>query len=696
MKTLTIWFVLIMFLPIGSAVLAQEEGGAEVEAGEDDVIEMHGVDKLDTLLGFVQLMTDRIIVYDAGLKNNKVKIYGTARILRKNLIRFVETILEMNGYTMIDAPGNVLRVIQTTRTGEPIALRIGREEDLPDSSATVTQVITLKYADTSKVNALVRGMITAKEGKVTMYDDLNIMFITDAAYKIKKILTVIDLIDKPKPKVILETVKVEHAPATELAKTLDNLMQRKATREKAGKKSINRAYIVADGRSNSIIILGLVEEIADVKKVLATLDMPLEPHKGVFHSYKLKNTSAADLAKVLIELYQKKAVAERGRKGVTPQELARQPSIVPEPNSNSLLIIAPPDVYAEIKKLIIDLDVRRPQVLIEVMLVEVTLDQTRDIGIELATGDEPKSGRDTIYAGTGFGLSSITLEDGKPVRIPSFSGTGLFAGVFRGTAHIPAILRAWETQGDVDVLSVPRVVTDDNSDAVISIGDEVPYQKQTLQNQIRDITWGTARAMMELKITPHISEADYLRLDLSFKVERFGAQPDVTAPPPKSTRNATTKVTIPNESTVIIGGLTRVSMRDTENRIPGLSRIPLLGRLFKRTIKVRTKTNLFIFITPHILRGEDFEDLKSVSSTAEVKMREVRGKDWRQEVGLWSPVDRMKGYVESETLPEIIPLEVETVIGEEKPVKTEIKEEKDAGEPEDAFKSDKKRDRRRR
>lgn len=696
MKTLTVWFVLIMFLSIGSAVFAQEEGGAEVEAGEDDVIEMHGVDKLDTLLGFVQLMTDRIIVYDAGLKNNKVKIYGTARILRKNLIRFVETILEMNGYTMIDAPGNVLRVMQITGTGEPIALRIGREEDLPDSSATVTQVITLKYADTSKVNALVRGMVTAREGKVTMYDDLNVMFITDAAYKIKKILTVIDLIDKPKPKVILETVKIEHAPATELAKTLDNLMQRKATREKAGKKSINRAYIVADERSSSIIILGLEEEIADVKKVLATLDQPLEENKGVFHSYQLKNTSAVDLAKVLIDLYQKKAVAERGRKGVTSREQQRQPSIVPEPNSNSLLIIAPPDVYAEIEQLIETLDVRRPQVLIEVMLVEVTLDQTRDIGIELATGDEPKSGRDTIYAGTGFGLSSIALEDGKPVRIPSFSGTGLFAGVFRGTAHIPAILRAWETQGEVDVLSVPRVVTDDNSDAVISIGDEVPYQKQILQNQFRDITWGTARAQMELKITPHISEDDYLRLDLSFKVERFGAQPDVTAPPPKSTRNATTKVTIPNESTVIIGGLTRVSMRDTENRVPGLSRIPLLGRLFKRTVKVRTKTNLFIFITPHILRGEDFEDLKSVSNTAEVKMREVRGRDWRQEVGLWSPADGMKSYVESEIPPEIIPLEVETVIGEEKPVKTEIKEEKDAGEPEDVFESDKKRDRRRR
>ena len=223
------------------------------------------------------------------------------------------------------------------------------------------------------------------------------------------------------------------------------------------------------------------------------------------------------------------------------------------------------------------------------------------IGFEFITGDKPKDGRDTIFAGTGFGLSTITLdEEFRPVRVPLL-GTGLFTGVFKDQNHIPALLRTWETAGDVDVLAVPRVLTNDNSDATISIGDEVPYQRTTVQNDIRDITWATSTAMMELKITPHISEADHLRLDLAFKMERFGAQPDLTAPPPKSSRNATTKITVPDMSTIILGGLTHTTVTESETRVPLLHRIPILGSLFKSKRLKDERKELLIFVTPRIL-----------------------------------------------------------------------------------------------
>lgn len=677
MHRVTPWILPVLILLCGPSAAGQE---APLPAGGgEDIIEMHGVDKLDTLLGFVDMMTDKTIVYDASIKTNRVKIYGKVEVARKNLLRFVETILEMNGYVMAEAPGNVLRVIPTKGTGEPIALRVGTEEELPESSAIVTQVLVLKHADPARVNALIRGMVSSSpKGGVTIYDDLGMLFITDAAYKVKKILGVIDQIDRPAPKVELETVRVKHAPVTELARTLDTLLQRKASREKAGRKSIERAYIVADERSSSVIILGLVKEIEDVKRVLENLDRPLAEEEGVFHTYQLKNQSAEDIAKVLAELYQKKAAAERTGKGAAARAREREPSIVPEPNTNSLLIIAPPDVYLEMEQLILKLDVRRPQVLIELLLVELSLDRTTDVGVELATGDTPKKGVDTIFAGTGFGLSGIELgDDGIPVRTPRL-GTGLFAGMFHGTTHIPVILRAWETVGNVEVLAVPRVLTNDNEEAMIKIGDQVPYQVTTHRETTTDITWAFSEANMTLKITPHISEAEHLRLDLDFQVDSFGAQLAAGSPPPKSTRQANTKITIPNEITVIIGGLTHTTVMDTDNRVPGLWRIPLIGRAFRRTTKVKAKTHLFIFITPHILREEAFGDLTDISSKVEIEMKDVKKMDWRDEVEVWGTKEGVP--------PRITPLEAETV----------IKEEKDAGDAGNAVEAGGKRNRRRR
>ncbi len=697
--------------PTGAPPRPASPGAAAATAGEkveEDIIEMHGVDKLETLLRFVDKMTDKVVVYDSSIRATKVKIFGTARIPKKDLLAFVETILAMNGATMVEAPGNILRVVPAREVTEPVNLYIGKEP-LPDTSATVTQVIKLEYANTGQVNTLVRGLITPQTGKVVVYDSLNMLFVTDSAYKLKKVMGIIDMVDIPAPKVQLETIKVEHAPVGEMARTLDTLMQRKAARERTGKKTIERAYIVADERSSSLIVLGLPEEIDEVKKVKDSLDLPVEQIGGMFHYYQLKNTSAADLAKVLVDLYQRKAVAERTRTpGAKPAPAEQQPSIVPEPNTNSLLIIAPMDVYKEMEALIAKLDIRRPQVLIEAMLVELSLDNTKDLGFEFITGDKPKAGTDTIVAGTGFGFSSMEFdEEFRPIRVPLL-GTGLSAGMFRDENHIPVLLRAWETAGDVEVLAVPRVLTNDNADATISIGDEVPYQRTTITNDTRDITWATSTALMELKITPHISEADHLRLDLAFKLERFGAQPDLTAPPPKSTRNATMKITVPDKSSVVVGGLTHTTMTDSETRVPLLHRIPILGHLFKRTTKIRRKSHLFLFITPRILRPDEGEDkftgLKEISDSVEKKVKDLKKEDWKRETETWGAGEGNEKKTEPPKVPEVDPLPAETNIGDERmdetvvtrEGRTETKRADDAGESKDPFKARRQRDRRER
>ena len=169
------WIALVTILLVTPALLGQ----GVPAGGPDDIIEMHGVDKLETLLDFVDRMTEKTIVYDAAMKTNKVKICGgKTEILRKHLLPFIETMLEMNGYTMTEAPGNVLRVIPSKGTGEPIVLRVGRDEDLPNTAAMITQVVTLKHADPIKVSTLIKPMVTPGKGGVAIYDTLATLFIT--------------------------------------------------------------------------------------------------------------------------------------------------------------------------------------------------------------------------------------------------------------------------------------------------------------------------------------------------------------------------------------------------------------------------------------------------------------------------------------------------------------------------------------
>jgi general secretion pathway protein D len=302
-----------------------------------------------------------------------------------------------------------------------------------------------------------------------------------------------------------------------------------------------------------------------------------------------------------------------------------QLTITVDKNTNALIIMASPEMYTEMEKLIRDLDIRKAQVLIEAAIVELSMDKMVQLGIELADVTTPKA-NPTGFGGTSFGLSSQTTDatTGTIGRTPAQT-TGLTVGIWKQTVgNIPALLQASQTDAGIDVKAAPRLLTNDNAQASIDISEEIPTESSIIgpDGRVTQTTAGPSLTTgVTLNITPHISEHNYLRLELEQTVGEFVANAYSQTLPAKTTRKAKTVVTVPDRETVIIGGLTKDRKTTTVSKVPLLGDIPIIGLLFQSKKDQITKDNLCIFITPHIIKqfSELTEETEKYRQTVEPK-----------------------------------------------------------------------------
>ena len=338
---------------------------------------------------------------------------------------------------------------------------------------------------------------------------------------------------------------------------------------------------------------------------------------------------AEDLRQTLNQFMQEDNNAEQQAQaqqaGSTPSRRTRRTVIQAHDESNSLLISAAPTKYQQIRALIDSLDVRQPQVLIECALVELTTGDLDRFGVELGLLDLPNGSNDYErgFGFTDFGQAVFqdTDDDGLPdTRLPDFDNIaqGLTGGIISGQDFaVPILINALATDDSANILSLPSVLVNNNEAAVVTTEEERP----TLENNVGTATTTTGtgaprNAGITLEISPTISPNRYLRLNISLEVSRFVGAFD----PSSATgggivlrRSIRTQVTMPTESTMIIGGVIEDSESSNEGGIPFLKDIPILGYLFKSIESESSKTNLYFFVTPTILDEDDFQDLWHLS-----------------------------------------------------------------------------------
>lgn len=509
-----------------------------------------------------------------------------------------------------------------------------------DTSANfVTLVVNLKYASTNDVRTALQQLTTRPGvGSVQSIPGINSLLIADYSYNVRRLAQIVQLMDQPPRSPRLEVININHIDAEELVLSVNNLLTqrqqlRQAVPQRPGSpddETLVRVEVAP--YVNAVMVTGYDAGIELVRDLIAKLDqeIPGAVTTGKIHYYACKNVLSSDLAAVLNEVLGAGVPSTQpgvpGQPGVIGANDVNAPVIVPDTGTNSLLIIATPNDYNQIQRVIDKLDVRRPQVMIEAAILEVTDDDDFQFGVEVATVDGfSNSNEPRLNFGTSFGFSEIVDSSGVPIgtgggvpagRNPIIGQGGLLT-LNKGSAFdIPLLVRFLKTQTDANVLQQPMLITNDNESATIVIETEIQLiQIQTTQGV--GTTQGAGEfvtAGITMEVTPQISQDGYITLELDLDVTNFlGESSTPGTSPPRQRRRVTTFLTVPDSTTVIVGGLKSSTSSKTVSKIPLLGDIPLIGELFKTQRTVERRTNLYIFLRPKILRDANFEDMKRES-----------------------------------------------------------------------------------
>ena len=560
---------------------------------------------------FISELTGKNFVIDKAVKG-KVTIISPTKISVKEAYRVFESVLEVHGYTTVPA-GSVTKIVPAVAArSKDIETRV-RAEGISAEDKVVTQLIPLRYADPNELKKLFAPLIS-KSSVIVSYPPTGMLIITDVLSNIKRLLRIVDAIDVEGIGEEISIVPLEHAMATVMAKSLGTLFQKKRVRVKKGAPLVSDIKIVPDERTNALIILASEYDTMKIKQLVKLLDRETPPGEGDVHVYYLENANAEELVKVLMAIPSKQ---EKGvKKGKAPV-VSKEVQIVADKATNSLVIMANKDDYLVLEDVIKKLDIVRKMVYIEALLMEVDARKAFDLGMQWFIGDEKIGTRDgkNIAAFAGSTPAKNLFPSIDPVTSTGVLPAGLSLGVL-GEAitiagidfpNIGAVVKAFQGDSDVHIISTPQLMTLDNEEAEIQIAKNIPYltSQDTTAANIDYSNYEYKDVGVTLNIVPQINQERFVRLKISQEVAQVVEAESVIGLPTTLKRVAKTTVTVKDGHTVVIGGLIDQALNESTSSVPCLGDIPGLGWLFRTTSRAEDKTNLFIFITPHIIENPD-------------------------------------------------------------------------------------------
>jgi len=597
--------------------------------GESDrfvTIDFNDVD-IRVFIKFISELTGKNFVIDQKVKGN-VTIISPTKISKAEAYQVFESVLEVHGYGTV-VSGEVIKIVPSivART-KNVETRL-REEAISPEDKIVTQIIPLKYADANQVKRLFTPIIS-KSSVILSYQPTNTLIVTDVLSNIIRLLKIIGVIDVTGVGQEISVIPLEYSDATKLASILGNIFQTRIIKKK-GAAEPTKIKFVSDERTNTIIVLASEVDIARVKQLIKLLDKEVPRGKEKIHVYYLENATSEELAKVLQALPTQKSTTAKGKKE-TPV-VSEDVRITADKATNSLIIMAEKDDYLVLEEIIKKLDIPRAMVYIESLIMEVSVDKDFDLGIEWsAAGETSYQNREGIYGG-GFsggdhatkfgniaGLTAGTLPAGFSLGV--FGEAVQIAGV--SFPSIAAIVQAYKKDKDVHILSTPQILTTDNKEASIIVGKNVPFQtRSAAESSIETYSSFEYKDVgITLKITPQISKDRLVRLNIYQEVTKLDELATTSNDRPTTLkRTIDTTVIVKDGNTVVIGGLIDDSFSETEYRVPCLGDIPGLGWLFRSKSRSSEKTNLFVFLTPRVLKNP--EEARKINDEKQDQMDKI-------------------------------------------------------------------------
>jgi len=605
----TIGCCMIVLLTIIAGITVTRAHAASNAGNSQDrfvTIDFNNVD-INVFIKFISELTGKNFIIDQRVRGN-VTIISPTKISVAEAYKVFESVLEVNGFSTVQA-GEVTKILPSPEA---------RTSDIPTRTSTrpvkpqdqlVTQLIPLTYADADEIKRLFTPMVS-KTSLIVAYDPTNTLIVTDVLSNIQRLIKILKEIDVTGVGRQISVIPLEHADSTKMVETLTALFQtRGAPKRRTTTSSRDDTKFVADERTNTVIVLASEVEMARVRQLIDFLDRETPRGKEKIRVYYLEYANAEEIAKVLQNLPSKEATQTKG-KGATGATgaplLAGKVNITADKATNSLVITAGSDDYTVVEEVIKKLDIPRPMVYIEAVVMEVNAQKDFSLGTQWTAAGSTNIGNKPAAVGGGF----LAPNSAIPALTQGVLPQGFSFGVFTEAIDIAgikfnnltALIQAFKQDRDVNILQTPQILTTENEEAKINVGRNIPFQTQssTTDNQTfnsfeyRDV--GTI-----LKITPHISIERLVRLTIGLEVSALESTTDFR--PTTLKRTIDTTVIVDDKSTIVIGGLIEDTKAVSEYKVPLLGDIPVLGWLFKVQNSSQQKTNLFIFLSPHVINN---------------------------------------------------------------------------------------------
>ncbi|MBF0537337.1 MAG: type II secretion system secretin GspD [Nitrospirae bacterium] len=605
--------------------------GAALAADKEDekvVFNFVGVE-LPAIAKFVSELTGKNIIFDEQLKG-KITIVAPSPLNKSDAFRLFTSVLELKGYTVVPAGTNTYKIVPSVEAKHK-GIELSTVDERIINEGYIARLIQLENLSSDEAVQFLRPIVS-KDGYIGEFNPRNILLVIDSGPNMEKILHILKKIDQPSTMDQPEIVFLRNASADPLAKTLNEGFQkvgaRHAAQQQQGSARVD-FYVVADKRLNALVIFGSKNDREPIKQLISMLDVPSPEAQGSINVYFLENANAAELAKVLDTLI-KRVQPGQDKAGEKAQAMPFAASgdilITPDEATNSLVIIASRNDYNNLIDVIKKLDRRRKQVFVEALIIEVSIDDLVSLGSKwraMAT----KNGQPAFTFGSGqissttmqsviYGLSGFGIGGmGNFVNVPftTFNSDGTTTSSTLSVPGYAALFSLDDFKDVINILSTPQILTSDNKEAEIMVGENVPFISRRESDPTRTLSVMNAIERKDvgisLKLTPHITEGDYLKIELYQEISAVKAEPNaditISIGPTTTKRSTKTTVFVKDNETVVIGGLIQEKDEETIEKVPFFGDIPLLGWLFKQKSSTKTKINLMVFLTPHIIHNSD-------------------------------------------------------------------------------------------
>lgn len=579
---------------------------------------------INEFINIVGKNLNKTIIVDPQVRG-RINVRSYEMLNEKQYYQFFLNVLEVYDFSVVEMKSGVLKVVRQ-KDAKTSNIPVVSDNAGALGDEMVTRVVQVKNVSVRELAPLLRQFVDQSGGgSVVNYDPSNVIMMTGQAETVNRLVDIISRVDKAGDQ-DLEVIKLSYASSAEVVRILENIYKNQG---KSEQPEFLIPKIVADERTNSVIVSGERQARERVVALVQRLDAELES-QGNTRVYYLKYAKAEDLVKVLQGVSATIAAESQGAatqaQGARTAGKGRDVSIEAHAESNSLVITAQPDVLRSLEDVIRQVDIRRAQVLVEAIIVEVADNSGANLGVQWISaqggltqfnnGVIPIS---QIAAGAAAARTvkgtTVTSENGVITVNPDQNGdytqlgealggvTGMMLGVVKNDWG--AILQAVTSDSNSNILATPSLTTLDNQESSFIVGEEVPIKTTTSPGSGGTNPFTTLDRIevgIKLKVTPQINEGNAVKLTIEQEVS--GRNGDIEGNPIIAKREIKTTVLADNGATVVLGGLIDEDVQQSESKVPLLGDIPVLGALFRSTSSTKRKRNLMIFIKPTIMRDD--------------------------------------------------------------------------------------------